>query len=151
VRPRLLAVLSALLLAAALPAGATTLDESTEPEVQVCPSGEKLTPEGFSGQIETPSLITGDGFTATTFRLDLDAPAGSRADVDVTISWGLRTNDYDLAVNGETSLGLQPVADAVENVTVRVTNCGFVNVTVEEFVAPLFVDTIDLEITVRPL
>jgi hypothetical protein len=174
VRLRLLAVLSALLLLAALPAGALDQapSEPSDPQpaegggespiavgegeevkvdpIVVCAGSQPLIgPEGLSEVIETPSLVLGDGQTVLTYRVDLHAPAGTRADVDVRISWGVPTNDYDLAVNGATSLALQPLAPPEEAVSVVVSNCGLLSITVEEFVAPVFVDTITLDVDVR--
>jgi hypothetical protein len=150
---RLLAVLSAALLLGAVPVAAEEAGGPVEPpEIQECPGQqERVGVDGLSGEIDTPSIITGDGFSMKTLRLDLQAPQGARAAVTVTIDWGIRANDYDLSVNGTTSMGLQPLDDAIETVTVNVANCGLITISVEEWLAPVFVDTINLEVDVRPL
>lgn len=167
-RLRLLAILSALLLIAVVPASAVSLNDVTAPDGEVLSEEEPeppanevctgsqdlLTVDGFSGDIETPSIILNSGSTVTTFRVDLETPVTSpaaRAAVDVTISWGVPTNDYDLDVNGESSAALQPLDPATENVTVSVANCGIVSIDVFEFLAPAAVDTISLEVKVRKI
>jgi hypothetical protein len=147
VRLRLTALLSALLLLAAIPAGAQT-DPEPEPNRECTGSGTALTAEGLTTTIATPSLVTGD--TLEQFRLDLAAPASenARASVTVTMTWGVPTNDYDLDVNGQTSVGLQPLDAAEETVTVAVGNCGTVDVRAYEFLAPVLVDTVTLDIRV---
>ncbi len=71
--------------------------------------------------------VVGDGETfeytsmgedSVTFRIDPTTDERGRVNATVTLTWDIPVNDYDLDVNGETSIGLQPVNEAREQVTV---------------------------------
>ena len=136
-----------------LPAVADDEEPSDEPVLnQACAprtGTDVLIVDGFEGDIETPLPPLGE--TSRTFVLDLVGLAeGTRATADVLMSWGIPTNDFDLNVNGTDSFNLQPVDPAEENVFVSgLRHCSTVTVTATNFVAPVVVDTLALDITVR--
>jgi hypothetical protein len=106
--------------------------------------------DGFEGTIETP--LPPLGTTERSFVVDLAGlPVGTTAGVDTVMSWAVPTNDFDLDVGGESSVGLQPVDPAEESATVvGKRHCTVVTVTATNFAAAVVVDTLALDLAVRP-
>ena len=150
----LLGVASAALVLTALPATADGHEPPpTEPELNAActarPGTQVLTPEGFEGTIPTPNPPLEE--TATSFVLDLAGlPVGTTASADVLMTWGIPTNDFDLNVNGEDSQNIQPIDPAEENILATgLRHCSAVDVTALNFLAPVVVDTLALDIAVK--
>ena len=112
----LLATLAAVLVLAALPAGAN------EP-VACYPPAEGVTvvtPSDYSGTIEAPLFF--DDTVDQAFQLDLSpATALNKAATNVTLEWGVAANDFDLVLlDGEgnevaATEGFQPIDPPVES------------------------------------
>ncbi|HVM27569.1 MAG TPA: hypothetical protein VM433_07845 [Mycobacteriales bacterium] len=123
-------------------------------EVQA--GAERLTADGATGTIETPSFLVGDERTVRTFVLDLAGnPVGTTASIDTTMTWLVPANDYDLEVvagrTGGTSENYQPFDAAEENVFVAgVGHCQKVEVNAIDFLSPVVVDSLDLALVVKP-
>jgi hypothetical protein len=147
----------AVLALTALPAFADS-DPDAEPAPEPAPLAEcalpagteRLTVDGVTGTIDTPSLV-GEESTSRVFVLDLAGlPVGTTGAADVTMTWGVPANDYDLDVNGVTSENYQPFDDAVETAgTAARPHCSRITVTAIDFLAPVVVDTLSIDVKVR--
>jgi hypothetical protein len=86
-----------------------------------------------------------------TFVLDLAGqPIGTRGSVDVTLTWGIVLNDFDLDVDGESSQNIQPLDDAVEEVTTPLKNhCGRITASAINFSGLVVVDSLELALQPR--
>lgn len=67
------------------------------------------------------------------------------------MSWAVPVNDFDLDVDGGSSAGLQPVDPAEESATVvGKRHCTVVAVTATNVASAVVVDTLALDLAVRP-
>jgi hypothetical protein len=147
-RTRLLAALTASLLAlVALPASAQTAG------LAPCTGDDVVTLDGDSRTVTAPTPL--DGTTSVSFKVDLSGQAvpeggvpDDRANVTVDMTW-LTPFDYDLDVNGNESINLQPVDPSAESATAAVRHCGTVTITATNFAAPGAIEQLVLDTTVR--
>ncbi len=119
------------------------------------PAGsERLTVDGFTGTIATPSALVGNERESRVFTLDLAGLAeGSTGSIEATMTWLVPANDYDLDVlagrSSGTSENFQPFDPNTESVFAGgVAHCAKVTISAIDFLAPVVVDTLDLQATV---
>ncbi|HVM19534.1 MAG TPA: hypothetical protein VM307_06205 [Egibacteraceae bacterium] len=159
----LAAVLTSMLLFAAVPAaaqeagGEAPVEEVTEEPTPVeCanPDGlEVITTEGLTTDIATPTF-DGSGSEYKEFLVDLGAYSlDATAPVDVSMTWGILLNDYDLAAFSAKSSGLsenyQPFDPAEENVRLDVVrHCEVIEAEAINFLAPIDLDSLELTFAV---
>jgi hypothetical protein len=140
---------------AAAPVDTSALDgDASAPEPKICEVpgyASSLTLEGFSELVTAPDATLGDGEKNDLyFIVDLgpDAYEDTRGSVTGELSWTIVTNDYDLAVGGSSSAQLQPLAAPVETASASVAHCQLVTVSTIDFLAPLALEELQLDLTV---
>lgn len=167
---RLLAVILAAVLAFAVVPGAlaqeapsqTPTETTTEPAPEPTASGplacanpddlEVLAPGTLQSTIATP-VFDGPGTEYKEFLVDLSATSlEATAPVDITMTWDVRVNDYDLGATSARSDGVsenyQPFDPVEEAVNVVAGHCEVIEVRAINFLAPVDMDTLTLAFTV---
>ena len=147
---------------AEVPAAGTATEVPTEVVAEPTESGplactntnglEVVAPGGLDSTIPTP-VFDGPGTEYKEYLVDLSATSlDATAPVNVTLTWGLRVNDYDLGVTSQRSSaateGFQPIDPAEEATSVVAGHCEVIEVQAINFLAPIDIDTLALNFTV---
>lgn len=130
-------------------------EEPTETAPLACANPndlEVVTPAGLDSTIPTP-VFDGPGTEYKEYLVDLSAASlDATAPVNITLTWGLRVNDYDLGAISRRSEGFtdnfQPIDPAEEATSVVAGHCEVIEVQAINFLAPIDIDTLALDFAV---
>ncbi len=152
--PVILSVVALAAIAAGPVTGADTGGADADaPAPLVCAESAYAPPlalDGFSGLVTAPNGFTDSASTDLYFTVDLgpDAYADTTGTIDGELSWTVVANDYDLTVGGNASENYQPIDPAVENASASVAHCEIVSVSAIDFLAPVTVEDLQLDVSV---